>query len=316
MADSVVDIEHLTHRYGARTAVRDVSLEVYAGELFGLLGPNGGGKTTLFRILSALVTPTNGGASVYGHDTVVEPDRVRERLGFVFQHAALDEALTVNENLEFHGALYGLSGQPLRARISDLLGLFGLSDRADERVKYLSGGLARRVDLARGLLHAPSLLLLDEPTTGLDPGARRAFWEALERLRLEEDTTVMVATHLMEEAAQCGRVGIIDRGQMVALGAPDALTRELGETMIWLHSSDPDDLRDRIEAQFGLGARVVGGRVQVGHDDAPSLLAGLYEAFGDRIESSAIRHPSLEDVFLARTGYRLDSSEPMSTFHD
>ena len=291
-------------------ALEDVSLQVAPGAVFGLLGPNGGGKTTLFRVLSSLIHPSSGYASVFGFDTVRDAADVRRRLGLVFQEPALDQALTVAENLQFHGALYGLSGAPLRARIDELLDLFGLTARADERVQTLSGGLVRRVDLARGLLHAPSLLLLDEPTNGLDPGARRAFWETLERLRRQEGATLMVATHLMQEAEQCDRVGIIDRGHIIALDTPEALTRELGDTMLWIETPDPTDLRDRIQAQFGLEAHAVGTHVQLSPPDAPEVMASLYEAFGDRIESSAIRHPSLEDVFLTRTGYRLHAAVP------
>ncbi len=309
MSSPAVDTQHLTHRYGDRTALRDVTLQIEDGELFGLLGPNGGGKTTLFHILSSLLIPSEGRATIFGCDSVTQADASRRHIGFVFQQTALDEALTVEENLAFHGALYGLRGESLRARIADLLTLFGLSARADDRAGALSGGLRRRVDLARGILHAPSLLLLDEPTSGLDPGARRTLWETLGRLRRTEGTTIIAATHLMEEAEECDRVGIIDHGKIVALGAPRDLTDALGTTMLWLHSPAAEELRDRIHAQFGLDARTAGDRVQIAHDDAPAILGALYEAFGGRIESSAIRKLSLEDVFLTRTGHDLDALE-------
>ena len=306
-----VDIQHLTHRYGDLVAVHDLSLQVEAGTLFGLLGPNGGGKTTLFRILSTLLPPSEGQARVFGHDTVAEPEAARRRLGMVFQHAALDDELTVVENLRFHGALYGLRGTALTQRIDQLLATFGLTDRAGDRTKTLSGGLQRRVDLARGLLHTPDLLLLDEPTTGLDPGARHSFWQTLDRLRRTEGTTLVVATHLMDEAVACDRVGILDRGRLVAAGEPAALCAALGDETLWLETDAPADLADRLEAQFNLSVHRAGDALQVAHPDAPRLLHQLYDAFGDRIRSATVRKPTLEDVFLHHTGYALADAREM-----
>lgn len=295
-------VRDLTHRYGDRPALSGVSLDVAPGELFGLLGPNGGGKTTLFRIATTLVPPTAGSAEVFGHDAVAEPTAVRRALGVVFQQPALDAELTVRENLRFHGALVGLRGAALDERIASVLGTFGLADRTGDRVKALSGGLARRADLARGLLHRPALLLLDEPTTGLDPTARRELWAALARLRRDEGTTVVVATHLMEEAERCDRVGILDRGRLVALGAPADLTAELGDETLWLESDEPESLAASLHAQFGLGSRLVGRTVLVEAEDAPAVLARVYAAFPERIASATVRRPTLDDVFAARTG--------------
>lgn len=306
MPERAVDIEGVSHRYGEHVALRDVSLAVAPGALFGLLGPNGGGKTTLFRILSTLIRPAAGTARVFGYDTAREPAAVRERLGVIFQGTALDEALTVEENLRFHGALYGLHGRALQERMVHLLTLFGLEGRARDRVRTLSGGLQRRTDLARGLLHAPPLLLLDEPTTGLDPVARHAFWQTLARLRRSEGTTMLVATHLLEEAEACDQVGIIDRGRLVALGTPEGLKAELGGETLWLETEDPTALLDRIQAQFGLEAQHFGSAVGISHPEAPALLSALYEAFGDHIDSATVRKPTLEDVFMAHAGYRLD----------
>ena len=193
MSAPAVDIQGVTHRYGQHEALRSVTLDVPAGALYGLLGPNGSGKTTLFRILSTLMPPSEGDARVFGLDTTQRPEAVRNRLGVVFQDPALDEALTVRENLRFQASLYGLAGADRRDRINDLLTRLDVADRAGDRVEALSGGLKRRVDLARGLLHRPDLLLLDEPTTGLDPGARRAFWTAIDRLREAEGTTLIRA---------------------------------------------------------------------------------------------------------------------------
>ena len=292
----------LAHRYGEYPALGGVSFEVAPGELFGLLGPNGGGKTTLFRIVTTLMPPTSGTAEVFGHDTVRSPAAVRRSLGVVFQQPALDAELTVRENLRFHGALVGLGGEVLDDRIGSLLGVFGLADRAEDRVRTLSGGLARRADLARGLLHRPALLLLDEPTTGLDPTARRELWAALTRLRRDEGTTLLVATHLMEEAERCDRVGILDRGRLVALGTPTDLTAELGDETLWLESDDPDALAAALHAQLGLASRLVGRTVLVEAGDAPAVLARVYAAFPERITSATVRRPTLDDVFAARTG--------------
>ncbi len=315
MPAPAVDIESLSHRYGDHDALRALTLQIEDGALFGLLGPNGSGKTTLFRILSTLMPPSEGTARVFGINTAKNPGDVRARIGSVFQDYALDENLTVRENLRFQGALYGMRGGKLHERIDYLLGLFDVADRATDRVDTLSGGLQRRVDLARGLLHCPDLLLLDEPTTGLDPMARRTFWRAIQRLRDEEGTTLLVATHLMEEAERCDDVAILSDGTLVAHGAPDALKRDLGGDMLWIETDHPAELVDRIRAQFGVQARVVGESVQVTHDDAPQLLSSLYDTLGDHIRSATVRQPTLEDVFVVRAGTRPDD-EPKGVLRD
>ncbi|PEN14550.1 ABC transporter [Longibacter salinarum] len=306
MPAPAVAIEGLSHRYGSHEALSDLSLHIEEGALHGLLGPNGSGKTTLFRILSTLMPPSEGQASVFGLSTTDEPSAVRARLGSVFQDYALDENLSVRENLRFQGALYGLRGEALQERIKHLLTLFDVYDRADDRVDTLSGGLQRRVDLARGLLHRPELLLLDEPTTGLDPMARRTFWQAIDRLREDEGTTLLVATHLMEEAERCDQVAILANGRLVANGSPDALKAELGGEMLWIESDDPSALRDHIESQFGIRADIAGESLQIAHEDAPQLLSSLYEALGDHIRSATVRQPTLEDVFVSRAGVQPD----------
>lgn len=302
MSHAAVDIRGVTHRYGGHRALRDVTLQVAPGTLYGLLGPNGSGKTTLFRILSTLMPPSEGRARVFGMDTTQRPDAVRERIGVVFQDEALDEALTVRENLRFQAGLYGLHGAARQERIEALLGRLGVADRADDPVEELSGGLRRRADLARGLLHRPDLLLLDEPTSGLDPAARRTFWTAVERLQETEGTTLLLATHLMDEAERCDRVGILSGGTLVTSGAPNTLKGELGDETLWLDTESPGLLRDRIEAQFGVSTRIVGSVVQVASSDPPAFLSSLYEAMGDRIRSATIRTPTLEDVFMVHAG--------------
>ena len=304
---SAVNIRGVTHRYGAHVALRDVSLQVAPGTLYGLLGPNGSGKTTLFRLLSTLMPPSEGDVRVFGLDPTQESGAVRQRLGVVFQDEALDESLTVRENLRFQAALYGLHGADRRERIDALLHRLDVADRADDPVSDLSGGLRRRTDLARGLLHRPDLLLLDEPTTGLDPAARRAFWTAIGRLQEEEGTTLLLATHLMDEAERCDRVGILSDGALVADGAPDALKAELGDETLWLETDEPTGLRDRIDAQFGVPTRIVGSMVQVAPPDPAAFFSNLYEALGDRIRSATLRTPTLEDVFMVHAGVAPDA---------
>ncbi len=308
MPEPAVDIRDVTHRYSDHVALRNVCFAVAPGALFGLLGPNGSGKTTLFRILTALMPPTEGHVRLFGSDPVRDPAAVRRHLGVVFQEPALDGDLTIAENLRMHGTMQGLRGADLRRRIDTLLARFGITDRAGDYVKTLSGGLRRRADLARGLLHRPRLLLLDEPTTSLDPVARRTFWELLERLRREEPLTLLVTTHLMDEAARCGEVAILDRGRLVACGPPTALKADLGDETLWLETSDPAALRDRMQAQFGVEARVIGRTVQISHPDAHTLLASLYEAFGTQIDSATVRRPTLEDVFMVHAGHALDEA--------
>ncbi|PSQ99336.1 MAG: ABC transporter ATP-binding protein [Bacteroidetes bacterium QS_9_68_14] len=306
MPEPAVEVNSVTHRYdrggSERAALCDLSLAVEAGETFALLGPNGSGKTTLFRILATLLRPTRGAVQVFGRDVAAASQAVRQALGVAFQQPALDEALTVAENLRCHGAFFGMHGEALEARLGDLLELFELAGRRDDRVDTLSGGLRRRADLARALLHRPRLLLLDEPTAGLDPAARRAFWRHLARLQARQGTTLLVATHLMSEAERADRVAILHEGECVACGAPGALKRELGERALWITPAGaPDALRERLRAQMGIPAQRVGDFLQIARADAPALLSRLYDAFPDQIERATGRRPTLEDVFLART---------------
>jgi ABC-2 type transport system ATP-binding protein len=253
-------------------------------------------------VVSTLLAPTAGRVRVFGHDPAAEPAAVRRRLGVVFQQAALDDELTVRENLAVQGALVGVTGRALDARAAELLAAFGLADRARSRVKTLSGGLARRADLARGLLHRPALLLLDEPTTGLDPLARRDLWDALDALRRSDGTAQVVATHLMEEAERCDRVGILDRGRLVALGRPDDLKAALGSETLWLEGPAPDRLAALLRERLAVNARAVGRRVLVEAEAPARLLPAVYDAAGPLVEGAAVRRPTLEDVFLAATG--------------
>ncbi len=308
MSEAAVEIEALTFRYGSRLALRSLSLRIPSGCCFGLLGPNGSGKTTLMRLLATLLQPAEGRLRVCGHDTVAAPGAVRRCLGVVFQQPALDGDLTVEENLRLHGAFYGLRGELLRNRIDELLTRFGLQERRHEPVRRLSGGQQRRVDLIRGLLHHPRVLLLDEPTTGLDPLARHAFWQTLRQLRQTDRLTLIVATHLLEEAELCDEVALLDEGRLVAAGAPDALARALGDEVLWLETSEPEAVAAFVQTHFGVEARAIGASVRVAAPDAHALLPRLYEALGDRLRSATVRRPTLEDVFLVHTGHHLHAS--------
>jgi len=305
-AGTAIETKNLSHAYGIQQALREVSLTIAGGSMMGLLGPNGSGKTTFFRILTTLLQPSSGTVRVMGLDPNAAPHAVRQQLGVVFQDTALDDELTVEENLRFHGALYGVPSAVLSERIGTLLDRFGLTDRRSAYVKTLSGGLQRRADLCRGLLHRPKILLLDEPTTGLDPAARHAFWQTLRTVQQQEQMTIILATHLMGEAERCTDVGILDRGRLVVQGPPAQLTSDLGTEVLLLETPEPSALQDRIEAQFGVATQQVGAMVQITEGAKQELLTSLYDAFADQITSATIRKPTLEDVFMAYAGYHLN----------
>jgi ABC-2 type transport system ATP-binding protein len=300
----IIRVEDLRHTYGKRAALNGVSFAVNAGEIFALLGPNGSGKTTMFRILSTLMLPSGGRALVAGFDTATQPDEVRRRIGVVFQTQSADIKLTAAENLWHQGHLYGLHGAELKARIAEMLDRVGLADRAGDRVETFSGGMQRRVELAKGLMHHPSVLLLDEPTTGLDPGARRDLWQYLHELRSQEHVSIVVTTHLMEEAERCDRLAILSEGRVVALGTPAELRNEIGGDVIVLETDSPDSLAHRIEQRFGGTATVLDGKVRMERKEGHRFITDVVEAFPGEIQSVSVSKPTLEDVFIDRTGHR------------
>ncbi len=306
LSDPAVRIRELGQRFRDREALAGISLDVHRGEMLALLGPNGSGKTTLFRVLSTALVPTRGTVTVFGVDVVRQPQPARRAMGVVFQAPSLDRKLTATENLRHQGRLYGLRGRDLETRISDALRSVGVSDRADERVERLSGGLARRVELAKGLLHRPALLLLDEPTTGLDPAARREFWLLLDRIRAEAVTTVVATTHLMDEAERGDRVAVLDRGRLVALGAPAELEAEIGGDVITMAADDPERLAAGIGERFGLVAVVVDRAVRIERARGHELVAPLVEAFRDQVTGISLGRPTLDDVFVRHTGRHLE----------
>ena len=300
-------IDGLGHNYGDRAALVDVSFSADTGSILALLGPNGGGKTTLFGIITTLLSTTPGHVHVFGHDVAVVPDQVRQLMGVVFQSPALDTRLTVEENLTAHGHLYGLRGAHLRSRLSAVLEMVGLQDRSRDVVGTLSGGLQRRVEIAKALLPEPRLLVLDEPSTGLDPGARRELWDHLVGLRDTLGTTVILTTHLMDEAARSDNVALLHEGRLVALGAPKVLVTEVGGDVVLIASDEAESLARDIRGRFNQTVEVVDGQVRIERTNGHQLIGELVEAFPGRINGMTYGKPTLEDVFLHHTGQRLDS---------
>jgi ABC-2 type transport system ATP-binding protein len=309
----VIQLQDLRHQYGDRVALNGVSLVVRPAEIFGLLGPNGSGKTTTFRILSTLMLPTGGHALIMGHDVAREPALVRRNIGVVFQAQSIDIKLSAAENLMLVGHIYGLRGAALKQRVGEMLNRVGLADRAKEKAETFSGGMQRRLELAKGLLHHPSVLLLDEPTTGLDPGARRDLWQYLQILRDEERVTVLITTHLMEEAERCDRLAIYANGNVVALGTPAELKSEIGGDVILLESEHPDSLAQGIERRFGLRPAVMDNHVRLEIENGHRFVTDVVEAFPGEIQGVSVHKPSLEDVFIRRTGHRFWTEENSDT---
>ena len=302
---TAISVSDLKKTFGDRRALDGISLEVRKGELFCLLGPNGGGKSTLFRILATLSLPDSGTAAISGHSVITDAPSVRARLGVVFQSPSLDGKLTILENLRCGGALYGLKGKELESRIVEAATALNLTDRLNDLVETLSGGLQRRAEIAKCLLIRPEVLLLDEPSTGLDPGARMDLWAALEQLRANHGVTALCTTHLMEEAARADRVGIVSAGKLVALGTPEELTKAIGGDVVSLGASretGADNLAKVILERLGIPASVVEGEVRIESSEPYALAAKLAGEFPAEIISLRIARPTLEDVFIARTG--------------
>jgi ABC-2 type transport system ATP-binding protein len=304
-----VIVRGVTHRYGDRVALDDFSLSIDAGEVFALLGPNGSGKTTLFRILSTLIPPQTGQLSLLGADIRTQTALVRHQIGVVFQSPSVDGKLTVRENLVHQAALYGLSPKSASLRIDSLLDDFGLAERAGDLLETLSGGLRRQVELAKALLHEPRLLLLDEPSTGLDPGARIDLWRRLLQLRDAMGVTIALTTHLLEEAEKADRIAILNEGRLVAMGSPDTLRRGVGGDSIMIETQDAEELCGRIQAELDVSASVIGDRVRLETRDGQRWVSDLLRAFPDEITAIKLGKPTLEDVFISKTG-RTFSSGP------
>jgi len=312
----VVTVNKLRFLYGDHLALDGVGFNVAPGESFGLLGPNGSGKTTCFRILTTLLAPAGGTASICGHDVVNERDSVRASIGVVFQSPSLDPHLTTVENLRHGGHLYGLTARMLEDRIGEVLAALHVADRAKDLVKTLSGGLQRRVEMAKCLLHRPSVLILDEPSTGLDPRARKELWDYLKLLQRDHGMTLLLTTHYMEEAERCDRLALFDRGRLVICGSPDDLKRRVGGDCVTIECADPPGLNDRIARELNCKAAVLNGAVRIETDSGPSIVTDVMNRFGDEIRSVTFGRPTLEDVFVHETGRRFEEASPSEESSD
>ena len=294
-----VKVENLSYTYGTRQALVDVTFSISQGEVFGFLGPNGSGKTTLFKILSTLIPGAQAAVNILGYELGSEVQHVRQYLGVVFQRPSLDLKLTVAENLRHHGHLYGLWGKTLKQRIQETLDQFELTARAHEHVEILSGGLQRRAELAKAILHKPKLLLLDEPSTGLDPGARRSFRSYLAGL---QETTVVLTTHILDDAEACNRVGILNAGKLVAIGTPDELKRQVSGDIVIVDSPVPEQLASKISQKFGYAAASIEGLLRIECHNGHEFVRDVVAAFPTEIRSVRFGKPTLEDVFIKLTG--------------
>ncbi|CAM4500642.1 ABC transporter ATP-binding protein [Corallococcus exiguus] len=307
-------IEGLTRRFGERTAVDGLSLSVQPGEILGLLGPNGAGKSTTFQLLAGLLSPDAGQVHFAGKVLSLSDPALRRQMGIIFQKSSLDDLLTARENLLLGARLYGLTGADAKARVETMLSLIGLQDRSDEKVGTWSGGMRRRLELARALVHQPRVVLMDEPTQGLDEAAFRTFWTHLKRLRDAQGVTVLLTTHRADEAEGCDRLAVLDAGKLVACDTPWALASRMGGDILTLEGPEPEALAAQVTERLGLAATVVEGRVQVEASQGHALVPRLVEAFPPgRFASVSLRRPTLADVFLQLTGKALGADAPSPT---
>ena len=308
-ADTVVETRGLAKRYGALEAVRGVTFDVPSGETFGFLGPNGAGKSTTISMLCTLVRPTAGTARVAGYDVVTEQAQVRRRIGLVFQDTTLDDYLTAQENLRLHAELYGVPKAETNGRIRQVMDMVGLWERRTSLVRTFSGGMKRRLEIARGLLHSPRVLFLDEPTVGLDPQTRSHIWSYINELRSREGITIFLTTHYMDEAEYCDRIAIIDNGTIVVIDTPEALKASIGEDRVELRTADDAGAIAALQERFGIDARIseeaVAFHVAGGEEFVPRLFADL----GVPIHSVRVARPTLDDVFMTYTGRTIRDAE-------
>lgn len=306
---AIVEVAGLTKRYSKFTAVDDVSFAVEAGEVFGFLGPNGAGKTTTINVLCTLLRPSAGIVRIAGHDVAREPRRVRQAIGLIFQDPSLDVQLTAEQNLRFHADVYNVPASEYERRAAELLNLVGLTERRHDRVRTFSGGMRRRLEIARALLHEPQVFFLDEPTVGLDPQTRAQLWEHLLALRQRRNLTLFLTTHYLEEAEHCDRIAIMDDGRLVALDTPAALKALVGGDVVSLRSPDLDEARAQLVARFSLSVAEQGGELRVEVPAGDRFIPELVRALTVPIESISVRRPTLDDVFLKLTGRAIRDAE-------
>jgi ABC-2 type transport system ATP-binding protein len=309
---AIIEVKDLVKKYNEDlTAVKGISFEVYSGEIFGFLGPNGAGKTTTINILCTLLKPTSGKATLNGLDVVHDHNEVREQIGLVFQDPSLDERLTGRENMDFHSYIYGIPPDQRKSRMESVLRMVELYDRKDDRVETYSGGMKRRLEIARGLMHYPKVLFLDEPTIGLDPQTRANIWTYMNQLRVQENITVFLTTHYMDEAENCNRIAVIDYGEIIALGTPEELKGLVGGDLIEIKTDNDEDARreliERYKVEMIDRPDCLCFEVENGHEFIPNLVRDL----NAKVLSVSIRRPTLDDVFLKLTGHdiRPESAE-------
>ncbi|GIH92665.1 daunorubicin resistance protein DrrA family ABC transporter ATP-binding protein [Planobispora siamensis] len=309
MAEAAVAVKGLTKTYGKIEAVKGVDFEVAPGEVFGFLGPNGAGKTTTISMLCTLADPSGGSATVAGYDVVRERDEVRRNIGLVFQDPTLDGYLSAEQNLRFHAELYGVPKTLVDDRIRQVMEMVALWDRKGDKVQTFSGGMKRRLEIARGLLHSPRVLFLDEPTVGLDPQTRSAIWGYINRLRRAEDITIFMTTHYMDEAEFCDRIAIIDHGEIVVIDSPEALKASVGEDRVQIQTADDEAAIAALRDRFGLEAAVREGQVTFAVASGEQFVPRLFAELGVPIRSVSVSRPSLDDVFMSYTGSTIRDAE-------
>jgi ABC-2 type transport system ATP-binding protein len=312
-AEPVVSVRGLAKRYGDVEAVAGIDFDVMPGETFGFLGPNGAGKSTTINMLCTLVTPTGGSATVAGHDVVARRHQVRRNIGLVFQDTTLDSYLTAERNLQFHAELYGVPRSVVDDRIRQVLDMVGLWERRGSLVRTFSGGMQRRLEIARGLLHSPRVLFLDEPTVGLDPQTRSSIWDYINDLKRREDITIFLTTHYMDEAEHCDRIAIIDNGRIVVLDSPDVLKANVGKDRVQLHTADDGAAIQALEERFGIDAAIHEGAVTFAVPGGEQFVPRLFAELGVPIRAVSVARPSLDDVFMSYTGTTIRDAEASST---
>jgi ABC-2 type transport system ATP-binding protein len=313
---AAVEVEGLVRRFGDFTAVDDISFSVGTGELFGFLGPNGAGKTTTISILCTLLRPSGGVARVAGYDVATERDRVRSNIGLVFQAITLDDYLTAAENLRFHAVMYDVPSHEIEERMAPLLEMVGLTDRKDHLVQFFSGGMKRRLEIARGLLHTPRVLFLDEPTIGLDPQTRLHIWDYVDQLRHREKTTMFLTTHYMDEAERCDRIAIIDAGKIIAIDTPDALKASVGADTVTLSTADDERAAAQLSERLNIKVEQRPDGLEIKVADGDAFVPKIFPATDVPVHNVKSRRPSLDDVFIKYTGHEMRDVEQAGALAD